>query len=383
MDALAFASDGRHFVSAASDKTIRVWDVGSGRLERRLSVDRVEQNALAVSPDGRQVAAAERPGPVHLWDVGTGREVRRFEIRGGYAYAPAFSPDGRRLACMSHFTGPGGWRSEVQVWDTTTGREWRTLAIAGQTMSCPTFSPDGRMLATSSADGNLHLWELASGRERCTLVGHEGETFTICFSSGGRRLAVASTDAPAYVWDVSGGPSSVQPLTEAELEQLWADLASDDARIGYVTMWKLATTPGEAVAFLGKHLRPALPVAEERLAQLVTDLDSNRFEPRQRAIRELELLGLLAAPALKKALDGAHSLDFRRRVEQLLEKVEADVITPKVTRAIRAVEALEYAGTPEAVQLLNALARGASDARLTREAKATSDRLGRRRAVAP
>jgi hypothetical protein len=47
-------------------------------------------------------------------------------------------------------------------------------------------------------------------------------------------------------------------------------------------------------------------------------------------------------------------------------------------RDVRAVEALEHAGMPEARRLLETLARGAAEARLTQEARASLRRLERR-----
>ena len=69
--------------------------------------------------------------------------------------------------------------------------------------------------------------------------------------------------------------------------------------------------------------------------------------------------------------------------EPLLEKLEGPVTAPELLRALRAVEALERAGTAEARAVLARLAGGAPPARLTREAQAASKRLDQRRAAAP
>jgi hypothetical protein len=47
-------------------------------------------------------------------------------------------------------------------------------------------------------------------------------------------------------------------------------------------------------------------------------------------------------------------------------------------RAIRAVAVLEHIGTPEAHELLQSLAGGTPESRLTREAKASLQRLAKR-----
>ncbi len=54
------------------------------------------------------------------------------------------------------------------------------------------------------------------------------------------------------------------------------------------------------------------------------------------------------------------------------------VPTSQRLRALRAIEMLEHIGTQEARQVLERLAKGASEARLTQEAKASLERLALR-----
>src|SRR5262249_40209275 len=68
------------------------------------------------------------------------------------------------------------------------------------------------------------------------------------------------------------------------------------------------------------------------------------------------------------------SVEMRRRVERLVERLSGPIVDPTTLRAIRGVEAVERAGTAEARRLLEALARGEPQARLTREASAAPPR---------
>jgi hypothetical protein len=68
------------------------------------------------------------------------------------------------------------------------------------------------------------------------------------------------------------------------------------------------------------------------------------------------------------------SPEVRRRVEHLLEKLEA----PRQLQGFRALEVLERIGTSEAEKVLKEVVRGAPEARLTREATASPERLSRR-----
>jgi hypothetical protein len=70
-------------------------------------------------------------------------------------------------------------------------------------------------------------------------------------------------------------------------------------------------------------------------------------------------------------------------VKALLAKLGGPVTRVEEKRAVRAVAVLEDIGTPAARRVLEALARGESEARLTRQAKAALERLGRRPADRP
>jgi hypothetical protein len=118
------------------------------------------------------------------------------------------------------------------------------------------------------------------------------------------------------------------------------------------------------------------PAVATRIALWIADLDSDDFATRRDAARELEGIADLAESALRKVLQGTPTEELRRQATRLLERI-ATLSTERL-RHVRAVEALEYMGTPEARKLLEVVAEGAPEARLTREAKAALERLNRR-----
>jgi HEAT repeat protein len=114
------------------------------------------------------------------------------------------------------------------------------------------------------------------------------------------------------------------------------------------------------------------------VARLVTDLGSDSFAVREKAAAELEKLGEGAGPGLRKALASEPTAEVRRRVEGLLDRQQWPASAPEAVRGLRAVEALERIGTPEAREALKGLAGGIPEAVLTRAAQAALERLGER-----
>src|SRR5207248_2192249 len=160
---------------------------------------------------------------------------------------------------------------------------------AGRDVYRLAFSPDGKVLAALDSDHVVQLWGAQAGNER--YGGGEGAAKPLClaFSPEGSMMALGCED-------------------------------------GTVRLCGTAT-------------------GKERLGGLRGGLAAGPFGGRERASAELAALGEPAEPALRQLLRGKPPPGARRRAAALLDKLDGPLDAPETLRALRAVEALEMAGT--------------------------------------
>jgi WD40 repeat protein len=391
VESAVFSGDGAILALSRDDDEVTLWESSTGRALHRLEVPRGpggSGRAIAFSPDGKTLASATLSHEVtdegyevcavRLFSMKTGKEFRVLKTAGYRRPSLAWSPNGGILAVVGN---------EVGLWDLASGREVSQMVVGIVTCS-PVFAANGRILAIASTDSDskdaeVELLEVASGKVRATLKGSprsQGFSY-LAFSSDGKLLAAGTYEGTVLIWDMTrlttvkkwpkGHPSPT------ELAELWADLSVDDADRGYQAILKLAAAPAEAVALVRKQLQPvpATELDDKGIARLITLLDDDDFAVREDASRQLRRAGAKSRPALLKALKNKPAPEVRRRAEQLLEKLGEPDPPWEMVRPLRALELLEQIATPEAREVLTELAKGKADAQLTREAKATLDRL--------
>jgi WD40 repeat protein len=415
LSCLAFSPDGTVLAAQLDDGTIRLWEAATGR---DLNPDRGQGAllAMAFSPSGNWVATSARKATVvRLWDARTGRELRRLAVAGHGLVPLAFCPAGEVLACKVDDRGirlwqvktgqqlgalevgdsirsatlaPGGRvvlvlaRQTALLWNPGTRKVVRWFPGTTQPASAPgspaaaVETADGRLVAAGDRQGRLVLRETCSGGVLRVFPGHGGRAIALHFSADGKRLASAGSEGTVLVWDVwaeQHTDARSLPATRTGRDALWDDLAAQASR-AYPVLCLLQCCPRQAVPFLRRRV-PAVDASAKRLAGLIAELASDEYATRQAATRQLERLGDVARPTLRKAVTAGLDLEQRRRIERLLKGLSAAGLAPPVIRDLRVIAVLERIGTADALKVLQGLAKGTAGARQTQEAKAACLRL--------
>jgi WD40 repeat protein len=356
--------------------------------------------ALLFSPDGQTLAGYPFVGPlldcnnkVALWSLTLGRELPTIHPPKGQEIGRvAFSPDGRSLAVELRMD---FGEDTPRLYETATGLERRrygttSAAVAAlerdeanmgaypRLVADVAISPDGKILAHGRKDGTIALWDVAARQELGELTGHQSAVFVLSFSADGKMLASSSLDTMVLIWDITTFSAKAKPQAAlVDVPARWQDLISADAAKAFDAICALAAAPDKAVPYLKGHSRPAVAADAATINRLIAELDSDRFDVREKANEELANLGETAVPQVRTALEANPSAEARKRLKALLAKAKSRLPTGETLRSLRAIEVLEMIGTAEAKSVLKDLARGTADAWVTRAAQAALERIGR------
>ncbi len=197
VETLAFSADGKFLASAGYDKTVRVWDLSTGKVKRVLTGHTAWVPSVACHPKDALVASGS--GDKTILVQRYNRKTKPIEIREHNGVnAVAFSPDGEFIAA-------GGFRGGLRLWHVRSGDWRRSFKGHESDVYAVAFSPDGKLLASGSADKTIRLWKVATGKTVRVLTGHTDWVLSLTFSPDGRILRSVGREGALRTWDVATG----------------------------------------------------------------------------------------------------------------------------------------------------------------------------------
>ncbi|RKP03715.1 hypothetical protein CXG81DRAFT_29198 [Caulochytrium protostelioides] len=162
---LAVEPNNEWFVTGAADRTIKVWDMASGKLKVTLTGHIAPVRGLAVSSRHPYLFSCSEDRKVKCWDLETNKIIRDYH---GHLHG-VFSLD---LHPTLDVVVTAGRDATVRVWDMRTKAQIHCLTgHKGVVTSVKCQSADPQILSAGQ-DATVKLWDLAAGKCRTTLTHH-------------------------------------------------------------------------------------------------------------------------------------------------------------------------------------------------------------------
>jgi WD40 repeat protein len=250
---VAVSPDGNLLASAATDQTIKIWDLKTGLEKLTLKGHAGHAIALAFAPDNKTLFSSGTDRNIYKWDVTTGTRFASPNTWMGLQIpAPVLqvSADGKKLQA---WTPVGAFSTKVKVFDTANGMLLMEGTDDKRNVLDAAFTPDGKTIALPAADGSVRVYlvnnnqmeiqpggdwftfkinvkatsaafttdgkTIAAGNEKGeikiadvaqrnvlhTLEGHKSKVRTLVFSPDGKLLASSGDDNVIKLWDAKTG----------------------------------------------------------------------------------------------------------------------------------------------------------------------------------
>jgi WD40 repeat protein len=250
---VTYSPDGNYIVSGSGDRTIQIWDAGTGEPLARFGLQKNHPEsgirAVACSTNGRMIVSGSRLGILAIEDISSAQIIASFEGHKSESIVNiAFSPDDTLIVTCSYND------HQVRIWESGTGevvatldgheggegilavaciettdglcflsasthsivRSWSyekleqpaDIRLSGQVynMTAAAFSYDGAQVAFGSEYGAVQIYNIGREGEMITqFLGHEDCICSVAFSHDGLRIASGSLDNTVQIWNSSSG----------------------------------------------------------------------------------------------------------------------------------------------------------------------------------
>lgn len=232
--AVRISPDGATAVTAASDKTVRSWDLPNRR--ERLILGRHRKQVLALDLDAPRdrVWSGGHDGRLNAWSLATGEATAAVDLGGSVTSVAVrrrdgvvaaatvgsgiaiLDPDGTEIARVAQSTrvvGSVTWAADgsfllasspsgATVWAADRWEPVRSIETGSGSMLPVALSPDGSRIALGW-DHHVGLWSADEAVAGAMITGLPKGVYGLSFSHDGRFLAAAAADGRIRVWSVT------------------------------------------------------------------------------------------------------------------------------------------------------------------------------------
>jgi len=193
---VAFNPAGTKLAVGGADRTIRIYDVASGKQEILIEDHADWVAGLAWSADGKRLASASRDKTSKLFNAENGESLVTYSGLGEPAFGVAFSGDGTLVFSA-------GTSKQIHAWNPDDGAKKHQVAgFSGDILALQSHEDK---VFSGSADKTAQQHRGAELKHFKTYAGPADAVYAIDFHAGTGRIAAATFGGEVRVWNAEDG----------------------------------------------------------------------------------------------------------------------------------------------------------------------------------
>jgi WD40 repeat protein len=232
--AAKFSHNGNIMAFGSYDGSVYLFQSNGKPISRLIGFNAIEIRGLSFSPDDRQIASVGQGKSVRIWDVETGKLVAKFYAHQDDIFRVHFHPQGKMLLTASK-------DGTAKLWDRDRGMEIVTIrptniennpikSRGADAIQDASFSPDGNLIVTAKGR-TISLWNL-QGQLLTSAIAHDKKIHSVSFHPDGKQLATSGSDETVKIWKIVEKPIT-NPVDVSNIsEELPDGLTEGENRTG-------------------------------------------------------------------------------------------------------------------------------------------------------
>ena len=234
---IIFSTDNSLMATASSDKTIKIWEIPTGKLITTLNGNTEGILALRFINNDKFIVSIGEDKAVNLWDIDSAKIVYSKKDHVKAIRALDVSLDDKWIAT-------GGADREILLRDAATGVTSKKLAGHENWIRTLAFSPDSKVLASGSDDKKIILWDVETGKQIREFP-QRGWIYDLKFSNDGKYLFAALEKNSVAVYDLATGLPALKledfktPVKAIAISPGGKELATIEEFVPTVKYWNI------------------------------------------------------------------------------------------------------------------------------------------------
>ncbi len=174
-------------------KTIRIWNLETGKLINTLDTHSHWVLSVAISSNGQYLVSGSIDKTVKLWNLKTKINVHTFTGHTSWVNVVKITPDNQTLIS-------GSADKTIKLWNLEKKELVHTFNGHTGWITSLAISSDSKFLVSGSTDKTIKLWDLTQKKLLKTLEGHSDWIQNVAISSDDQSLVTGSRDGTLKIW---------------------------------------------------------------------------------------------------------------------------------------------------------------------------------------